>query len=195
MGAINGVNMITDRAKSDVDYVKSIFIKGFNNITEEEKQNFLNGLKGAYNSKDFNRVESAIEYFSQKLVDVPQELQELATSLKVSWNEEFFGVPYDPNGYVDVEVKTDWDVVDILTSADRKRYLDNIVYILQALEKDTTKIPSQLEGMDYNGANEIEKSLVEFDNSLTLLNDEKKSLIIGTTKSWFYSGDLYGGEI
>ena len=39
------------------------------------------------------------------------------------------------------------------------------------------------------------KSLEDFNFALTDLKINKENLIIGTSKAWYYSGDLYGGEI
>ena len=67
---INGIKLITDRSNSDVEIAKALIKKGFQNITDEEKQLFLNGLKGAYNYTDFNRVESCVKYLVQKALNI-----------------------------------------------------------------------------------------------------------------------------
>ena len=41
----------------------------------------------------------------------------------------------------------------------------------------------------------IEKSMEDFNVALIDLKINKENLIIGTAKAWYYSGDLYGGEI
>lgn len=56
--AINGIEMITDRSASDVLLAKNLIKKGFRNMTDDEKNSFLSGLKGAYNYSDVNRIET-----------------------------------------------------------------------------------------------------------------------------------------
>ena len=50
---INGIEMITDRTMSDVELVKSLVKKGLKRMTDDEKQSFLSGMRGAYNYIDF----------------------------------------------------------------------------------------------------------------------------------------------
>ena len=39
------------------------------------------------------------------------------------------------------------------------------------------------------------KSLEDFNVALIDMKSNKENLIIGASKAWYYSGDLYGGEI
>lgn len=53
---------VTDRTQSDVDRVKSITEKARSGTwTDDEKQEWLAGMKGALNYTDFNRIESGIQ--------------------------------------------------------------------------------------------------------------------------------------
>lgn len=191
--AVNGIEMITDRSPSDVEIAKSLIKKSFQNMTDAEKEAFLLGLKGAYNYTDFNRVETAVLYLAQRLVDVPEEIRNLAQELGVYW-EDVFDVKYNPEDYKSVEGKNDWSINDILTEEQRNGYLSRIVYVLQALTVPDD-FPRTLNGLTYAGANAIERAIVNFNASLIELQENKNTLLQGTAKTWFYSGDLYGGEI
>lgn len=193
--AINGIEMITDRSLSDVEIAKSLIKKGFQNMTNEEKQSFLSGLKGAYNYTDVNRVESAVEYLAERLVKTPEELREFSENSGVYWYENFFDVEYSPEDYKGIEAKNDWKLNDEFTEEERQKYLQKILYVLGALDAVPSEFPQTLKGLTHSGANTIEKSLVDFDNSLKGLQKAKETLITGTAKSWYYSGDLYGGEV
>ncbi len=192
---INGIEMVTNRSSSDVVLVKSFIKKGFQNMTDEEKQTFLAGMKGAYNYTDVNRVESAVSYLAERLVSVYDEIRELAKELGVYWNEDVYGVPYDAEDYKNWDTKNDWAISDRFTEEERRKYLDKITAVLLALASVPENFPVSLEKMNYIGANTIEQSLVDFKNHLEFLINEKRGLIIGTAKSWFYSGDIYGGEV
>lgn len=187
--------MITDRSLSDVEIAKSLIKKGFQNMTNEEKQSFLSGLKGAYNYTDVNRVESAVEYLAERLVKTPEELREFSENSGVYWYENFFDVEYSPEDYKGIEAKNDWKLNDEFTEEERQKYLQKILYVLGALDAVPSEFPQTLKGLTHSGANTIEKSLVDFDNSLKGLQKAKETLITGTAKSWYYSGDLYGGEV
>lgn len=190
---INGIEMITDRSLSDVEIAKSLIKKGFANMTESEKQQFMGGLRGAYNYTDFNRVESAVLHLANRFVEVVGEIKELAESLGVSY-DSLFDVPYDAKKYEGVTGKTDWELGAILNDDERNAYLSRVVYVLEAFGVPSN-FPQTLNGLTHVGANIIEKSLVDANNSLLETKKSKENLITNTAKSWFYSGDLYGGEI
>lgn len=191
---INGIELVTDRSLSDVEIAKSLIKKGLQGMTDEEKDYFLAGLKGAYNYTDINRVESAIRYLADRLVAIPDELRSLADELDVSWMD-VFEMPYNQEDYEDILTKQDWSVEDIFESADRERYIENIHLIVQALNKNYIGLPSTLEKMTYKEANEIEKSLDDFYNELKREEDYRRNLISSIGIQWvYYSGEIYGGE-
>ena len=223
--AINGVEMITDRSASDVLLAKNLIKKGFQNMTEDEKNSFLSGLKGAYNYSDVNRVETAIKYFVDTMLQIYEQDIQLAKELGVSW-AEIYDVPYNPEDYKNIVHKNDWNTNDIFSEADRTDFLNKIVYVLSAiidipldinyltdtnglvlqdrdgnylefegLTTSTGEFPTSFDGFDYKKANIIEKSMEDFNVALIDLKIDKENLIIGTAKAWYYSGDLYGGEI
>lgn len=223
--AINGVEMITDRSASDVLLAKSLIKKGFQNMTEDEKNSFLSGLKGAYNYSDVNRVETVIKYFVDTMLQIYEQDIQLAKELGVSW-AEIYDVPYNPEDYKNIVIKNDWQINDLFTKTDRADFLNKIVHVLSAiidipadinyltdtnglilqdrdgnylefegLTTSTGEFPTSFDGFDYKKANIIEKSMEDFNVALIDLKNNKENLIIGTAKAWYYSGDLYGGEI
>ena len=223
--AINGVEMITDRSASDVLFAKNLIKKCFQNMTEDEKNRFLSGLKGAYNYSDVNRVETAIKYFVDTMLQIYEQNIQLAKELGVDW-AEIYDVPYNPEDYKSIVIKNDWNINDIFSEADRTDFLNKIVHVLSAiidipsntnyltdknrlvlqdrdgnnlefegLTTSTEEFPTSFDGFDYKKANIIEKSMEDFNVALIDLKINKENLIIGTAKAWYYSGDLYGGEI
>ena len=194
--AINGVEMITDRSASDVLLVKNLIKKGFQNMTEAEKNSFLSGLKGAYNYSDVNRVETAIKYFVDTMLQIYEQNIQLAKELGVDW-AEIYDVPYNPEDYKNIVIKNDWQINDLFTKTDRADFLNKIVHVLSAIIDIPAngEFPTSFDGFDYKKANIIEKSMEDFNVALIDLKIDKENLIIGTAKAWYYSGDLYGGEI
>ena len=192
--AINGVEMITDRSASDVLLAKNLIKKGFQNMTEDEKNRFLSGLKGAYNYSDVNRVETAIKYFVDTMLQIYEQDIKLAKELGVSWSS-IYDVPYNPKDYESIVTKNDWKINDMFSKTYRIDFLNKIIHVLSALINIPDDFPTNFDRFDYKKANIIEKSLEDFNVSLTDLKSNKENLIIGTSKAWYYSGDLYGGEI
>lgn len=58
---------VTDRRQSDVDYVLELLEKGWKNFTDEEKTEWNNGLKGAQNTSDYERIQNNIQLLSDVL--------------------------------------------------------------------------------------------------------------------------------
>ena len=192
--AINGVEMITDRSASDVLLAKNLIKKGFQNMTEAEKNSFLSGLKGAYNYSDVNRVETAIKYLVDTMLQIYEQNIQLAKELGVSW-ESIYDVPYNPEDYKNIVIKNDWKINDIFSKAYRIDFLNKIFHVLSSLIDIPGDFPTSFDGFDYKKANIIEKSMEDFNVALADLKSNKENLITGTSKAWYYSGDLFGGEI
>lgn len=191
---INGIKMIIDRSQSDIDIAKSLIKKGFQNMTSDEKQSFLSGLKGAYNYSDFNRIEATVYYLANRLKDIWIESETLANELGVDW-DEIFNYPYDKYGFDDISTKYDWSVDDILNKANRERYINNIKTILISFIDDITDIPNSLEKMNFEDANNIEKQLLLLNKKIVAAKNNNDNMMLNASKSWAYSGDVYGGEI
>lgn len=91
------------------------------------------------------------------------------------------------HGYhVDISPKTDWTTSDWPTSQSMAKYLADLAALRAALTvlASTPQVPPDMDALTYQEANDIEQILKDID--LLLTNAES---------AWFYSGDLYAGEV
>lgn len=153
-------NLITDRTENDVGRWKTLHNKGWQNLTEEEKEEWSTSLKGSYNYTDMNRVESAVVYVANRLTEL--------------------GYP------VSVNAKTTWAVTDKPTKVDMDRYYGNVAKLrsIIAVYATTPLSPTTAKKLNYATANDLERILVDIDNLLSKLS-----------QSWYYSGEIYAGEV
>ena len=154
------LQLITDRAQADVDYVSQLNILGWENMNAQQRSDYLTGLKGAYNATDMNRVGNAVSYVAQRLTNC---------------------------GYmVNVNPRLDWQIGDIPTVSDLTAYLDDVRAIRAALAVSpaTPPVPEDMDKLTYTEANNIEQILLD----VNLLIDR-------IAAAWFYSGELYSGEV
>ena len=90
-------------------------------------------------------------------------------------------------GYaVSVDPRQDWQMTDIPTPESMTAYLADVAALRAALtvSADTPEVPEDMERLTWQEANDIEKILVDVDELLTRM-----------TAAWFYSGELYAGEV
>lgn len=126
-----------------------------------------------------------------------EEKAEWETSLKGAYNPTDMNrvesaVEYVANrlteaGYVVLPViKKDWSGTDNPTLDDMKRYMKNIADIRAALAvfSNTPEAPTTEKRLTYQMANDIERILLDVDGLITRM-----------AKTYFYSGDLYSGEV
>ena len=137
------LNLITDRTQSDVSYVARLAAKGWAGMTEDERSQWLMGLKGAYNATDLNRVGNAVAYVAGRLEDA---------------------------GYApDVSPKIDWTIPDIPTKSQMETYLDNVRALRNAftVPDSVPQVPADMEGLTYQEANDIERIILAIDALIT----------------------------
>ena len=186
-------NLITDRTQADVDYVRSLCAKGIPNMSNDELTEFLTTLKGAYNYTDLNRVETAVAYVVTELIQAPTDIRQYASDRNVAW-DDMYDVPYDPDDYSGITIKTNWSVSDIPTNAQMIRYIGNIKLIQEAIpDASIAWIPDTMDNLDYSLANNIEKLLKDVHEALIALVAFKEGLI-RSAMEMSYSGDIYSGE-
>lgn len=127
-------------------------------VTDRTEEDVLLGNeKGRYAASDLNRVESNV-----------QELVKLAKKLDI---------------LLMLTIKTDWSRADQWMNATQaQRYLGNVRQLVSECNV-TVKVPSTLEKMDAENANNIEKAL-------QMVYDR----IVAITSSFHYSGEFYAGE-
>lgn len=85
-----------------------------------------------------------------------------------------------------VTVKKDWLTTDAPTASQLETYRQNIVTLRSqiAVMKSTPNAPASMAGLNYVKANNIEQILLDLD-----------ALIDKLIKSWYFSGELYAGEV
>ena len=125
-------------------------------------------VKGAYRIDDLNRVGAAMNY--------------VAGRLKAQG--------YDPH----ISPKTDWKDVDWVDPAAQAVYLGDLAELRKqfTLLYSTPEVPPRIlatgintnDGLTNTRANDIEKILEDIDLLLT-----------NAAKAWFYSGELFSGEV
>lgn len=124
------MEFITDRTYADVQKVIEYEKRGWKNLDEEEKKEWLAGMKGAINDFDLNRMASNI-------IEIQKELIKRNTS-KIDWQ-----ISYDVGSYVYIDnfdyiyIITDVSKVSIeviyftdANTVDHREYLENNIAVL-----------------------------------------------------------------
>ncbi len=145
-----GLQLVTDRTEADVEYVKTLTGLGIENWTSEELTQFLEGLKGAYNNTDLNRVESAVQYVFNRFVD----------------NGYDYPVP---------AIKNTWQITEIMYSDEATRYLDNIRLLRNfiTVPDGTPEVVATLSFLTYEEANNLERILEILDQCITYIEQSR----------------------
>ena len=142
---------------------------GLHLITDRMKSDVLNGTaKGSYKASDLNRVGAAMNYVADRLK----------------------AQGYDPH----ISPKTDWKDGDWVTPAAQAVYLGDLAELRKqfTMLESTPEVPPRIlatainsgDGLTYVWANDIEQILVDIDTLLTNI-----------AAGWFYSGEIYSGEV
>lgn len=157
------IRLITDRTQEDVDELNNLYDKlsgeDIEDWTEEETDWFLHAIvKGAYNDTDLNRVGIAVRYIKGEL---------------------------EKRGYIaNVSPVTNWVGHEYMDRTAGEIYLNNVRTIRDAQEIDLLSalpLPKSIRFLNYVGANQIEKALVETDAIFDLYR-------------WWTSGEITSGE-
>lgn len=171
--------LITDRSQNDV-----------NELTE----------KGVYRAEDCNRVETAVKFLANSLVELPNELKEYAASKNVAWST-LFDVPYNPEDYKTIITKTDWGMDGQLFGSEiaptieetSERYLGNVVKLRNALDFQAVDLPKTINRLTYYNANAIEIVLKKLYNAIEVERENIMFMIDSVTIGAF-SGEYYSDE-
>lgn len=88
--------------------------------------------------------------------------------------------------YVSVSPKQDWTVSDIPTAGQMAAYLQDVAALRGAIAvmASTPPTPDSANGLTWQEANDIEQILLDVDELLTRM-----------AAAWFYSGEIYAGEV
>lgn len=167
------MTLITDRAQGDVDALKALLAQPMSQWTEDEKAALLSGgMKGSYDAADLNRVTACMEDIAAR----------------------FRALGYSVPGYGRVKVASDsdgltrytWQNSDTPTDVQMAQYRANVAALRAVLAQaaDTPDVPEDMAKLSYEAANAIEQVLAATDQ-----------LIVNLSKSWYYSGEVYAGEV
>ena len=139
-------NLITDRTAQDVDRVKILAAKAWQDMTAEERAEWLSPMRGAYNYTDMNRVGEAVAYVAGRLM-------------------EFGYLSFVPSARV-------WSAEDIPTESDLFQYFGNVSILRQAITvwESTPVAPGSINGFGANEANALEQILADVDQILTRIS-------------------------
>jgi hypothetical protein len=139
-------NLITYRTAQDVDRANILAAKAWQDMTAEERSEWLSPMKGSYNYTDLNRVEAAVAYVAERL-------------------REFGYLPHPPTVRV-------WYANDVPTETDLFRYFGNVAALRGAVAvwASTPAAPSGIEGFGANEANDLEQILIDVDLVLTRIS-------------------------
>lgn len=91
-------------------------------------------------------------------------------------------IGYNPK----INVKLDWSLTDFPTVTAMQQYLSNLAELKSQFNQSiaTPKIPDDMSNFTWEEANNIEKILEDID-----------SLISNIRSAWFYSNEIYSGEV
>lgn len=140
------IRLITDRTQNDVDRVNELTQKiMLGTASTQERDEWLSGMRGAYNATDLNRVNTAMEYLNDWITDAGYA-----------------------TGYVDQGIE--WTMSDIQVQMQMAAYLNNVIIIGSVFPLENPPIlPESIVYLTYIGANAIEKILVLADKIHPLL--------------------------
>lgn len=140
-------HLITDRTAHDVDRVKILSEKAWQDMTAEERAEWASPMKGAYNYTDLNRVEEAVEYVADRLREY---------------------------GYLSIRLSSRrWSAEDVPNANDLGRYFNNVAFLRRAVAVwvSTPETPTSTDDFDEKKANALEQILVDVDQVLTYMKD------------------------
>lgn len=191
-------NLVYDRTQADVDRVftlkNKILTEGLSSLSAEEKTEYMDGMKGAYNYGDMNRVGQAVAYIANRMTSLPGQLAAYRAEKGVA-DDPIYLVPYDPASVV-VTAKSNWVMGDTPTQTQERAYLNDLTTLRKqlTLPSDTPVVPTTLDKLTYSIANNIEYLLYVIDTTLTEVETELYSKIDRTVDAFAYDGLYNCGE-
>lgn len=136
--------LITDRTADDVRRFFYLRDKGFENMTAEERTEWLSfSMKGAYNSKDLNRVGGALDHLFERLKDAGYITPSTVFTSKINWT-----------------------ISSVPTTEDLTHYLKCVGIVRDAMAQfeTTPPTPADTGALNYTEANNIELILIDIEN-------------------------------
>lgn len=191
-------NLVYDRTQADVDRVftlkNKILMGGLSALSNEEKAEYMAGMKGAYNYTDMNRVGQAVAYIAGRMTALPGELDAYRAEKGVG-DDPNYEVPYDPSTVV-VSAKTDWAMGDTPTQSLVATFLNNLTVLRKqlVLPNDAPAVPSSLDQLTFSTANDIEYLLYVIYQTFLDVEATLYRKIDYTVAMYAYTGISYCGE-
>lgn len=133
------IRLVTDRTQADADQVLALCARGYARWTEEERAWWASArcLRSSYDSRDLNRVGSAVEWLAGEL---------------------------RRRGYLaEVRPEAGWTARDAPTRSRMEAYLSGVETVRAAQGLEMPEIPGTMAGLTIDGANRIERALVKVD--------------------------------
>lgn len=155
------LNLITDRTLGDVDRTVYLKAKRWQDMTAEERAEWASDSKGAYNASDLNRVEAAVRYVADQMIEL--------------------GYP------ISLSTVTSWSRTSKPNTNDLQRYFNNVAKLraMFPVYNTTPATPSSnMSTFNHEKANDLEKILLDVED-----------LLIKMAAAWFYTGDIFMGEV
>ena len=128
-----------------------------------------------------NRTQAAVDARNDKGTYNASDLNRVGNAMNYV-ADRLRAAGYDPH----ISPKTDWKDDDWVDPAAQAVYLGYLAELRSqfAVMQTTPPVPNDMEKLTYQEANDIEKILEDIDR-----------LITNMTAAWFYSGDIYSGEV
>lgn len=190
--------LVYDRTQADVDRVftlrNKILSGGLNALSDEERAEYMAGLKGAYNATDLNRIGEAVKYIADRMIALPGELEVYRISKNVD-DSPAYHVPYDPDTVI-VTAKRDWTYADTPTETQMTRFLADLTCLRGQLTLPAyaPSVPETMDNLSYEVANGIERLLSIIHSVLVQVETNLYYKIDLTMSGFPYAGIAYSGE-
>ncbi len=186
------LQLITDRTASDLMTAESIVRMRWAELREDQRQAYLAGFRGTYGPADLNRVEEAVDILATLFRGLPAELESYAAEAGADWSKS--DLPYDPES-LDFTTKTNWTPADMFPTAERARYISN-VRVLRDTFAPEMPLPYTLDGLTWQGANDIEAALMAVEAAYERIREEYMEIIENEANSLkIRSGEAFAGEV
>lgn len=133
--------LITDRTQADFKRWEALRNKGFSNMTDAERAEWLaDDMKGAYHKGDLNRVGACLNYLHDRLKEASY----------ITYQNTF-------------TAKTNWTATSIPTAADLTYYLQCVSFVREAMAQfaTTPPAPEDTGALSVEEANNIEHILLD----------------------------------
>lgn len=123
---------ITDRTILDIDKLQEYDEIGYKNLTNDQKAEWIIGMKGALNASDLNRIES--------------NQQHILSLLSSQYTLTF---------------KTDWLMTDFVEGSDENRILSNLKTLMQPFDLDAQMVAPDKPLNYFEKINQIENIILQ----------------------------------